>query len=85
MRTLAAWGCVITTVIGLSVGITSTAQATATQCRQYLRDVGYIVGPQAQRACDDGQAGRQLDCVVRLNNIGVEARHAGTACQLADA
>lgn len=76
-------------VVGFLVGASlalmgvGTASAAASDCTQYLHDVGYGVGPIVSGACQSGAAGKTLGCIIPLVNAGVLREHADFACHLA--
>lgn len=66
-----------------SLALATPAQATSRDCQIYLVEMGYVVGPKAQAACDwAAQRNDGYGCLDRLVQIGVRFRIAGDACSL---
>ncbi|MER8098446.1 hypothetical protein [Streptomyces goshikiensis] len=69
----------------LPVVLASPAQATYTDCTNYMRNMGYKVGSKVQDACsygEDGFVGEQM-CYSILVAVSVNLDHARTACDQA--
>ncbi|WP_330330388.1 hypothetical protein OHS33_12040 [Streptomyces sp. NBC_00536] len=61
----------------------SPASADTYDCRQFLSNVGYNVGPLVKAACDAGEGVLITDwdsCYFGLKNIGVKDSDVYTAC-----
>ncbi|MFJ5551738.1 hypothetical protein [Streptomyces sp. NPDC093225] len=68
--------------VTLPVVAASPASATVGDCTQYLRNMGYRVGPGVNSACTAG-AGFPLDrwqCNYELILLGVRTQHVEVAC-----
>lgn len=67
----------------LPVLMASPAQASFTDCTNYMRNMGYKVGPNVQSACSTGEPGGSVlgsVCWSQLVNLGVAPSHAREAC-----
>ncbi|WP_157880294.1 hypothetical protein [Streptomyces katrae] len=66
----------------LPVLVASPAQASFTDCTNYMRNMGYRVGPNVQNACSNGESGLvgKTVCWQILVNVGVPVSHADEAC-----
>ncbi|MFK0197945.1 hypothetical protein [Streptomyces lavendulae] len=83
-RARRAIGVLAATVMAgaLPVLIASPAQASFTDCTNYMRNMDYIVGPNVQSACSNGEDGMvgKMICWQILVNVGVNINHADEAC-----
>ncbi|GGS98612.1 hypothetical protein GCM10010270_83260 [Streptomyces violaceus] len=76
-----------TALIAGTVAVATPAHATVNDCRQYLKDRGYRVGEKVTGACRVGRSEGKAHpiCNDVLWRLGVRARHADIACDLANA
>lgn len=82
---------VVAASLGVSTAMATPASATSPECRGYLLDKGYRVGPKVDRWCSytsDFHNGREMRykherCIYELRKIGVRSGHARKACTLA--
>lgn len=73
-------------LVGGSVAVASPAQASASDCREYLAKKGYSVGPIVKGNCAIASIGTpdaENTCYVNLVKAGVEKAHARHACVIA--
>ncbi|WP_371615875.1 hypothetical protein [Streptomyces sp. NBC_00454] len=66
----------------LPVLAAAPAQATSGDCTNYMRNLGYVVGPNVISACDQGTTGffGEQACYGILVSRGVRPDHANEAC-----
>ncbi|MEU3723260.1 hypothetical protein [Streptomyces sp. NPDC031705] len=87
VRVKRAIGMLAATAMAVAVPVmaASPAQASYTDCTNYMHNMGYIVGANVQNACQVGENGMvgQNVCLSILQSVGVRTEHAQTACQQA--
>ncbi|MFD5751736.1 hypothetical protein [Streptomyces sp. NPDC127033] len=72
--------------VGVPMVTATSAQATQSQCTNYLTSKGYLVGPKLRQACSYGTVlgGPSPSCIAILLNTRVVApSHAQSACSRA--
>ncbi|WP_151481573.1 hypothetical protein [Streptomyces albicerus] len=77
-RALAAASLAVAATV-LPLVVAAPAQASAKDCRDYLRP-NYIVGPKVTEACAQTGINGYTGCLQRLLNAGVRVEHAAVAC-----
>lgn len=70
-------------VFGGMTALATPAQATAKQCVQYLVNNGYVIGGDADKACQQGAEGNHKGCQFGLVGAGVPKAVAASACSRA--
>ncbi|MGW7099056.1 hypothetical protein [Streptomyces sp. NPDC054883] len=87
MKKKRTFGVLAATIVAAALPMVaaSPASADSPDCQNYLRQLGYVVGPQVQAACNVGATWdlgglNRIACNWKLVQLGVKQNDAYTAC-----